>query len=194
MTQGELNLGMPTFSEDEKVLFFCVRPDEDVRMRLDDQRRRIIRDHHLDGCIRGSELFHISLHSPKRRKRKFLLCGLKKAAMQAGDAVSFRPFDVMLHSAGSFKKPQSRRNYPLVLAAESKELEVFYETLGIAIWKFGFKFERDFNPHLTLHYCTQMLPFQPIEPIRIVIREFVFIHSEYGHARHNVIARWPLKG
>jgi RNA 2',3'-cyclic 3'-phosphodiesterase len=194
MTQGELNLGVPAFSEDEKVLFFCVRPDEGACMRLDNLRRRTIRDYHLDGRIRGSELFHISLHSPERRKRKPLLCGLKKAAVRAGDAVSFRPFDVRLHSVGSFKKPQSRRNYPLVATVESKGLEELYETLGIAIWKVGFKFERGFNPHLTLHYCPQMLPFQPIEPIQIVIREFVFIHSEYGHARHNVIARWPLRG
>ena len=52
----------------------------------------------------------------------------------------------------------------------------------------------DFKPHMTLLYGEKPMAKQEIEPIRLLVKEFVLIHSERGLTRHNVIDRWPLRG
>lgn len=173
------------YRDPREHLFFCVRPDAETSMLIDQRKRNFLRTSHLGGKSRDRKLLHITLHGAG--KYEDLPNHIIAAAQRIGDAVSMPPFEVTLHSIESFRQSKA-----LVLLAESDGLQELHKRLAILMKKNGFRIDRRFNPHMTLHYCTQVIPSQMIEPICFTVAEFVFIHSEFGLSRHNVIGRWPL--
>ena len=51
----------------------------------------------------------------------------------------------------------------------------------------------DSKPHMTLLEGEKPITQQEIEPIRLLVNDFVLIHSERGLTRHNVIDRRRLR-
>jgi RNA 2',3'-cyclic 3'-phosphodiesterase len=45
---------------------------------------------------------------------------------------------------------------------------------------------------MTLSFGSKPISMRAIEPICLVVKEFVLIHSELGLTRHKAIDRWPL--
>jgi RNA 2',3'-cyclic 3'-phosphodiesterase len=177
------------YRDQREQLFFCVRPDAETGLLIDQYKRRFLRERSLDGQLRDKGLLHITLHGAGRYEDlpKHIIAAAKRAA----DAISMPPFRVTLYAIGSY--PQSKGNIPLVLLARSNALQGLHKGMASEMRRNGFRVDKCFNPHMTLHYCSQVIPEQPIEPISFAVREFVFIHSEWGLSRHNVIDSWPLQ-
>lgn len=190
MLQGELDLGRGPSHGPWERLFFAVLPDIDTAHRIDRLRRQFCDANHVEGAMRGRKRLHVSLHHVGDYTH--LPSRIVYAAKQAGKAISWPSFEVTLHSIRSF--PVKPPKQALVLLAESAALVEFHEMLGAELRKIGLRSRKHFAPHVTLLYGPDAIPRQAIEPIRFVVSEFVFIHSELGLSRYNVVDRWPLEG
>jgi 2'-5' RNA ligase len=176
-------------------LFFCVRPDAETSLLIDERRRLFLRRTCLDGRLRDKALLHITLHGAGEYEEPPK--PVVAAARRAAAAISMRSFQVTLHAIRSFPRRGRRmhtRNMPLVLLAESDLLHVLHGRLGTGMSGSGFRVDRHFTPHMTLHYCSREMPLRAIDPITFPVREFFFVHSEWGLSRHTVIESWPLEG
>jgi RNA 2',3'-cyclic 3'-phosphodiesterase len=195
MLQGELNFGMdspgPWRPQRPERLFFGILLDSDTGFRVDRLRRHFCAENHIAGTLRGRKRLHISLHHVGDYTH--LPTRIIFAAKRAGCAVSMSPFDVVLHSIGSFRKMNSAR-HPLVLHAEGTALVQLHRVLGASMHQIGLRPREHFSPHVTVLYGPDVIPKRAIEPIRFTVREFVLIHSERGLSKYNVIDRWPLNG
>jgi 2'-5' RNA ligase len=188
--QLALNLGedRPCRPKRPERLFFGVLPGAGAALPFFRFGQDFIREHGLFGRSLEEERLHISLQHVgdyKRIKSKF-----EYAARLVGSAVSIPPFEVIFHSIGSFRTRPGR--HPLVLLGESKALMELHRLIGAEMAKYGLRAARDFTPHMTLFYGPRILAFRPIAPLRLVVREFVLIHSERGLGRYNILGRWPL--
>jgi 2'-5' RNA ligase len=81
---------------------------------------------------------------------------------------------------------------PLALLADGDALFELFRLLDSGLRQNGLRAAEKFTPHMTLLYGPNSVPRQAIEPIRLVVKEFVLIHSERGLTRHNIIDRWAL--
>jgi 2'-5' RNA ligase len=177
-------------------LFFGLLPDAVTAGRLRRFREQFVCDRRLDGTWIEAERLHVSLHhvGDFRRLRDKVIY----AAQQAGNAVAVPAFEMTFRFIGSFEGRPSMegrtRRRPLVLLGEGESLADLHKGLGTAMVKGGLRANPYFAPHMTLFYGIEPVPIQAIRPIRAVVDAFVLIHSELGHARHNIVARWPLKG
>jgi 2'-5' RNA ligase len=89
-------------------------------------------------------------------------------------------------------------NQAFVLRAKAEPLFTsFHHALGIEMKKAGIgrSVTPRFTPHLTLLYGDRMVTERSIEPIRWTVRDFVLVQSlrGRGQAKHNLLARWPLR-
>ncbi len=114
----------------------------------------------------------------------------------AGGATRFAEFDMVLNRTLSFRSIQTEK--PLVLAADAdsalsvKRLadritEAFAALSGLKAPRTG-----SLTPHLTLVWHRMTVPEQPIDPIRLPVREIALIHSHVGKSRYDVLGRWEL--
>ena len=112
--------------------------------------------------------------------------------------VSKAPFEVVLPTVMTFKGASSVEGRPswtpLVLLAESEALQELHKALAAELRKFGLRAESSFTPHVTMLYGPNVVSKQAIEPIRFMVKEFVFIHSRVGKSEHKTLGRWPLNG
>lgn len=187
---------MPWRPKRPERLFFALRPDSETAAFVGGLRQRFFREHRLTGRAIELRHLHVSLHPLGDFAR--LPSNIIYGAQLAGNTVSLPPFEATFRSMGSFDRPSSFKRgpgrWPLVLLAEGDGLGALHRDLGTAVAKNGLRPSLGFKPHMTLLYG--MMPIVPreIEPIRLLVKDFVLIHSERGLTRHTVIDRWWLRG
>lgn len=81
---------------------------------------------------------------------------------------------------------------PLVLLGEGDPLWDLHRILGAAMIRNGLRAAKNFKPHVTLLYGPDLVPTQPIEPIRFSVNKLVLIHSKRGLSRYHVLDRCSL--
>jgi RNA 2',3'-cyclic 3'-phosphodiesterase len=196
MPQGSFDFGKSLSGESRRAeyrerIFFCVLLGPVEAQSVDRYRRGFCDEHRVDGTFRGTKRLHISLHSAG--DYPYLPSRVIYAAKLAGQAVAVPSFDVALNAILTFT-PTKQGRRPLVLLASSAGLIDLQGSLGSAMREVGFRTKKHFNPHVTVLYGPTKVAKQEIEPIRFVVNEFCFVHSEIGRSRYNIIARWPLRG
>jgi RNA 2',3'-cyclic 3'-phosphodiesterase len=184
----------PWRPERSERLFFGVRPSAEMAGHLWQFAERFIDGLSLKERRINRECLHISLHhisdDARLRTQTIYAAGL------AAKAVSMSSFEIKLHVALGFEPPPSpdgrSRKRPLVLLGDGERLFELHRRLGAAMRKNGLRARGDFVPHMTLSFGSKPISMRAIEPIHLMAKEFVLVHSELGLARHNTIDRWPL--
>lgn len=183
-----------TRPERPERLFFGLLPDRETASRIARFRDRFIRNRRLEGTRIKAECLHVSLHHVGDFRR--LRSNTLYAARQAGKVVGVRPFEMtfrFIRSYDAWRSADGSARAPLVLLGEADPLGSLHKTLGAAMKLNGLKASAHFAPHMTLLYGTEAIPLQAIAPIRTIVDRFALIHSELGHARYNIVDRWPLR-
>lgn len=110
-------------------------------------------------------------------------------AIEAGAAVTSRPFEVAFDRVTSFAG-----NDVLVLrgGAGVDGIVMLHHALGVAMQKSGLNAGSQFTPHITLLYDGRRVEEQFIDPIRWTVRDFVLVHSLRGRTMHIPLERWRL--
>jgi 2'-5' RNA ligase len=176
-------------------LFFGLFPDGGSALQASRFGRRFLDENHLQGTPLKTERLHVSLHHVgdyERLPTKFVF-----AARQAGQAVSVASFEVTFRFITTFdSRPEidgQPLRRPLVLLGESGGLHELHKRLGVAMTASGLRVSEMFLPHMTLSYGPESVPLQEIEPIRVLVRRFVLIHSKLGLTEYETIDSWPLR-
>lgn len=170
-------------------LFFALQPDGPTALRIAAFAEQFIGAHRLQGTPIKADKLHVSLHHVGDYKR--LRSDVLYAAGQAGDAVSAPTFEMTFASIATFGAEDGRQ--PLVLLAAADTVLPLHQMLGAALTKSGLRAAAHFTPHMTLFYGTTRIAPQAIDPIRLVVKDFVLIHSALGLKKYNMLQRWPLK-
>jgi RNA 2',3'-cyclic 3'-phosphodiesterase len=177
-------------------LFYGLFPDAVTSARVSRFRRRFLCENHLKGNPLKAARLHVSLHhigDYKRLRTKFIY-----AAVQTAKTVAMPPFEVTFRAIKSFEEGPPiggrLRGRPLVLLGEGDALFKLHSALGGAMAKNGLRSQVCFTPHMTLSYDLKAIAEQAIEPIRMMVTEFVLIHSELWLTKYNMLDRWPLAG
>ena len=172
-------------------LFFALLPDADAQRRIG----KVAEDLRNSKTIRGSWGDPSRYHLTLQFLGDFETADATIAqAAQAAESVRFPPIDLVLDRVATFG---GRFRAPCVLRCRHQT-----DTVAHALWQLqgdalliaGLAGDaRRYKPHVTIGYGDQALA-QPIaiEPIVWRAEEFVLIDSPVGHARHEVIGRWPL--
>jgi len=178
-------------------LFFAVMPDIATAKQIYDTVQAFHREHGLDRVLQFILREHVSIllvGDYKRRLRKKDIFAAELAARR----ISMPAFDITFNAIGSFAGAPAAMNRlphrPLVLRADDAGPRELRSQLRRALGRKLLPASKAFIPHLTVSYGPEMVPFQPIAPIRFTAGELVLIHSEVGLTRYHVINRWPLTG
>jgi len=173
-------------------VFYVVRPDEQAAAQYADIATRLQKGMGLKGEI-IHDRFHVTLHCIGTFP--LLSDYTLNAAMAAAAAVSMPPFEIAFDRVRSFDR--SAGKLPLVLVGPEHDgpVRAFRRTLDMALRRVGGvpRMSAHFLPHLTLMYGDRTVPEQMVEKVGWTVRDFVLIHSHYGHGRHEVIGQWPLR-
>jgi RNA 2',3'-cyclic 3'-phosphodiesterase len=177
-------------------LLYGLFPDAGTSARVCRFRRQFLDENDLRGSPLKASRLHVSLHligDYKRLRTRFIY-----VAVQAAKTVAMPPFEVTFRAIKSFEEGPPidgrRRGRPLVLLGEGDALFKLHSALGGAMAKNGLRSEACFTPHMTLSYDLKAIAEQAIEPIRMMVTEFVLVHSELWLTKYNVLDRWPLTG
>jgi RNA 2',3'-cyclic 3'-phosphodiesterase len=173
-------------------LFFALYPDAAAASCIAALARELRHRHALAGRSLKTENFHVSLFNLARYSGR--QSDAIEAARDAAASVSFAAFDLIFDLAGSFASHASRA--PLVLRgtegmAATRE---FHGTLCAAMAKAGFGRARPFEPHVTMLYDRQSVPWRCIDLLGWRAAEFVLVRSHIGAGRHVPLGRWRLSG
>lgn len=117
---------------------------------------------------------------------------LAQAMRNAGDAVAAAPFVLTLDTLTCHE-----RHVALRPSRKNVDLAALYRRLVGGMAQHGIPLlpGKPFNPHVSLSYDNQDGEVRrKITPMRLMVEEFVLIHSEVGLARHHVLGRWRLAG
>ena len=174
-------------------LFFALRPEGEAAARVADLTEGLRRRHGLAGWPTPAGRLHISLNGLGRHHR----CpdGLVTAVRAALHGLAWPSFVVALDRCGSWGRGEGKR--PVVLWADDGLIgarllfEAIHHRLGAAHVVRGPV--RDFNPHMTLLRDETNVAERRVEPVAWRVRELVLLDSVHGAARHEVLARWPLR-
>lgn len=177
-------------------LFFALRPDSETSAHVGGLRQRFFREHCLTG--RPIELRHLHVSLQSIGDYTSLPSNIIYGAQLAANSVSMPPFEAIFRSIKSFQRLRSFEGrpgrWPLVLLGEGDGLGALHRKLGAAMAKNGLRPGIDFKPHMTLLYGDKPITKQEIEPVRLLVNDFVLIHSERGLTQHTVMGRWWLRG
>ena len=175
-------------------LFFCLVPDRGAAAKIARFSAGYRRENAIQGEVLKPERLHVSLHHVGDYKR--LPTQKVYAAERAADVILGQAFEVTFSAVGSFRPPPARGGmepkHPLVLLADADALQPLHKALGEAMRRQGLGASDHFKPHMTLAYCPENAPFQPIGPIRFKAAAITLIHSERGLGRYHEKGRWPL--
>ncbi len=191
--EAQLSLGGFEKKLASERLFFGVFPDVAAQVAIATETDALRVEHSLQGRPIEASRLHVTLHHlgdhPEVRG------DIVEAAVAAAGRVSLAPFDVTLASACSFGG--ARRQHPCVLLCQGEyaTLHALWRELGTQLMAVGMgrHVKRDFTPHVTLLYDTQVLAPQAIEPIRWTVRDFALVHSLLGRGEHRILGTWNLR-
>ncbi len=172
-------------------MFFGIIADEIAAGRIDSLRQRLVVRHGLRGSPIPRNRLHLSLIKvgDYRHLRERHAYGARLAAVR----VSVPPFEVVLDAVETFSSPPGREvRQATVLRSETAELGLLSRQLRDGLWPSDIDRDMEFKAHMTLCYGPVFIPYQQIDPIRFVIREFDLIHSELWLTRYNILGKWPL--
>jgi 2'-5' RNA ligase len=163
-------------------LFFALWPDDDVRYQLAENLKRFNIDSDKSRPVNNSNL-HMTLHFIGNTTMAEMKC----LHQQAGQ-VNAVPFDLILDSAGFFRKPKvfwfGCQNTPGALID-------LHQNLGEEISECEYTPEsRSFSPHITVARKIYRAP-EPIavEPVHWHVNRFVMVESVsvFGGVRYEVV-------
>ena len=176
-------------------LFFAVFPQPQAVDQLAARAAKLRSIHGLTGKLLRPDRFHVTLVPLG------LYSGLPQdivaAAKAAAAAVVAAPFQAVFDRALSFRGGPSRR--PFVLGGGEAGLAGL-RTLRLALVaqlrRAGLRLpdEQHYTPHVTLLYDDHGVAEEAIDPVDVVVSEFVLVHSLVGQTVHVPLARWPLRG
>lgn len=158
-------------------VFFGLLPDEATRAAMRHAVERLRAAHPAQGRWPDAARYHLTLHFLGRYPG--VPDGLIVAARAAAGQVRAPAFDLVLDRAGHFAHGVGW----LGCAETATGLQRLWQVLGEALAQAGLapKGHPGYKPHVTvLRDARSALPFQPIEPIRWPVRDFVLIDSEPG--------------
>jgi RNA 2',3'-cyclic 3'-phosphodiesterase len=168
-------------------LFFSIFPDQSAAVRIANIAEHFRRAYGLNGAPLLTDRFHVTVQGLGNYD------GLPRSvvakAIEAGAAVTSRPFEVAFDRVTSFAGSDA-----LVLCGGDgvDGIVMFHHALGVAMRKSGLSADSQFTPHITLLYDGRRIVEQFIEPIRWTVRDFVLVHSLHGRTKHISLERWRL--
>lgn len=175
-------------------IFFGIFFDADCSLLVDRYGNEWRSQLGVDEPLLDWRRFHVSLHHLGDHKR--LRSPLLYAAGLAGECVSMSEFEIVFGRLGSFNTPPKkgrRREWPLVLRAEPGPVQELHQSLGLAMARYGLRFDAGFVPHLTLAYTAKFVPFREIEPIRLMVTQFALVHSLLWLSQYDFHGHWMLR-
>ena len=195
--QLSLDLGgpidrMPAFGE---RLYFAAVPDppkaEDIKQFAD----RFAAANALPGRVYDAERLHISLYGVGERRR--LPRDLVHGARLAAEAISAEPFEIIFTSIMSFESLVRRNRtlpkHPLVLLTQHPALSSLNAQLGVQLArKKRLRAAIGIRPHMTLLRSETFVTPQEIEPIHLIVRDFVLVRTWRKESYYQLEGRWPL--
>lgn len=78
-------------------------------------------------------------------------------------------------------------------AATAKAVAALRNPLLGTLRRHGFVLTAHNAPHMSLVYDTDLVPVQPIEPLRWTATRLVLVLSHHGRGHHQHVAEWPLR-
>jgi RNA 2',3'-cyclic 3'-phosphodiesterase len=164
--------------------YFALRPDSSATKQIEaigwDLERRL----GLQGTWVKPENFHVTLHPFWRHDG--VPQDLVDVASRFAGTIRGAPFNATFNMAMRFGRS-------VVLCGTDGTVDIcdlqrqFNERFKPLIKNGAQK-----TPHITLFYGDNAVEKQPIEPVSWAVLDFVLIHSFYGQARQEIMARWPL--
>lgn len=174
-------------------LFFGVFPDVAAQQAIAAETDVLRVEHSLQGHPIEASRLHATLHHLGDHIE--LREDIVDAAIAAAGRVSLAPFDIALASACSFSGTRTQHPCVLLCPEERPPLHALWRELGTQLMAAGLgrHLKREFTPHVTLLYDTQVLAPQAIEPIRWTVRDFALVHSRLGRTEHRILGSWALR-
>ena len=176
------------------TLFFALVADAAGAGRVHESAALIDRQFGIGGRLLEPERLHVSLHAVGA------YVGMRPDAdiarwCRAGAAVRSAPFEVVFDQVATFGGDGN----PLVCKSSNESdragFLALHLMLGMMLANVGEQIKpRSFTPHMTLSYRGKRIAETAIEPVRWRPHELVLIDSHVGAHRHDLLARWPLRG
>jgi 2'-5' RNA ligase len=168
-------------------LFFSIFPDQVAAVRIANTAEHFRRAYGLKGVPLWTDRFHVTVQG--LGSYDGLPRSVVAKAIEAGAAVTSRPFEVAFDRVTSFAGSDA-----LVLRGGDGVygIVMFHHDLGVAMRKSGLSAGSQITPHITLLYERRRVEEQFIEPIRWTVRDFVLVHSWRGRTMHIPLERWRL--
>jgi RNA 2',3'-cyclic 3'-phosphodiesterase len=175
-------------------LFFALFPDASTAEAMARFAQAACEEHGLVGRPVKAGRLHVTLHHLGD------YAGLPEAVVRAGRGAA-----AQLQSAGafglsfdrlmSFHGSQGKRTLVLRGADDDVPLRQFQGDLGAAMARtpgLSRWVEKQFTPHVTLHYGWRAVEERAVPPFRWTAGEFVLVHSLLDRSTHIPLGRWPL--
>lgn len=189
-----LQMGLPGFDPPTPTdrLMFLLYPDPATAERIAVEARRLKAVLGLRGQPLLTDRFHITLQHlgdyvgvPKDIERK---------GREAGEALVHTPFEVSFDRVVSFANRPGNNPFTLQGGEGVQALIAFQKALSLKMAGAALKPDKQFLPHITLLYDGQVVPAQPVAPIRWTVDRFVLVQSKLGQTQHIVLQSWDLTG
>ena len=176
------------------TVFFAVMADAAGAGGLHERAVLVDRQLGVGGRLLEPGRLHVSLHAVGS------YIGVRPDAdiarwCRAGAAARSAPFDVVFDQVATFGGDGN----PLVFKSSNESdragFLALHLMLGMMLANVGEQVKpRSFTPHMTLSYRGKRIAETLIEPVRWRPHELVLIDSHVGAHRHDLLARWPLRG
>ena len=168
-------------------LFFSIFPDRAAAVRIANTATHFRRAYGLKGAPLLTDRFHVTVQGLGNYDG--LPRSIVAKAIEAGAAVTSRPFEVAFDRVTSFAGSDA-----LVLRGGDgiDGIVMFHHALRVAMRKSGLSAGSQITPHITLLYERRRVEEQLIEPIRWTVRDFILVHSLHGRTMHIPLERWRL--
>ena len=173
-------------------VFFAIRPDAETALRIWLFAEALCRQYGLMGKLLARELLHVTLH--------YLGNGLSQSkiddACAAAASIAVPPFNVTFDRVANFGGRRGSRSVVLFGTDGVAALKEFRRTLGRGLLKAGIRpqSEKNFTPHMTVLHDRQGVEEHAIEPLTWTASEFRLARSLVGQSKHDILARWLLRG
>lgn len=189
-----LQMGLPGFDPPTPTdrLMFLLYPDPATAERIAAEARRLRGALGLRGQPLLTDRFHVTLHH--LGDYVGLPNDVVAKGKMAGGTLAHAPFDVVFDHAVSFANRPGNNPFTLQGGEGVQPLIAFQKALGLKMAGVALKPDKQFVPHITLLYDSQVIPAQAIDPIRWTVDRFVLVQSKLGQTQHIVLRSWDLTG